>query len=691
VQISGATAQEASNALIQFSQGLASGSLQGEELRSVLEQVPRLAFGIADGLNLVAKEERAVAEETGNLGPLIEVTIGNLRKLGAEGELSTDKLIRALEKVSPTLAEEFRKLNRTSDQAFVQLRNSALKFVEELDEEIGQSEGFSFLIDQVKEFVEDARGRIPEIGDAFDIFQSSLGDVGDNLDAIGGKIGELWDLWLDNIGVAGVEFDSFLEQLENDFPSAAEAIQQINEDWVGFLISSLAELPRNVSILFRAILVEGEGFIKQFRADFNEATFELPIIGTALSALQDAGAAVGIFAESSGEFIERLRDEATASGVEVQAFRDEQLESQRAFEEESTRILEENADRREERRRKEAEAAARSGEGGDGDSFSARDIDSANKLLAKYREQTEQLAARNDAAKGGEAVALRLLDIEKFRGKVGDELLEAILQQNEALSEQEKRAARIKDLNQIEGLELELEILKAQGDERFRLLAIQRLGIDAEEEHIERMAELLKEIEARSGLLERYKISLEELDRQFAAGLQASFKEFFLNLDQGFDGLFDSFTNLLANMAAEILANQIVTSFFNAFSQQGSGAGTGENLAVGVFSSIFGAQSGRDFSRNEATLVGENGPEVLLPKVSGAIVPLKKIDTESDSRRTDADFERIARMVAKQVGGGGPRINMTVNTPDAGSFKRSENQVLTSASSAIRRASLRNL
>ena len=80
IQVSGATAQEASAGVIQFAQGLASGALRGDELRSVMEQMPRLARALADGLG---------------------ISIGELRKLGEEGELTTKRVVEALGKTAP--------------------------------------------------------------------------------------------------------------------------------------------------------------------------------------------------------------------------------------------------------------------------------------------------------------------------------------------------------------------------------------------------------------------------------------------------------------------------------------------------------------------------------------------------------------------------------------------------------------
>ena len=82
IQIGGATAKEASAGVIQFSQALASGELRGEELRSVMENMPRLAEAIAKGLEAIGVGAR--------------VTLGDLRRLSQAGELTADRIFNAL-------------------------------------------------------------------------------------------------------------------------------------------------------------------------------------------------------------------------------------------------------------------------------------------------------------------------------------------------------------------------------------------------------------------------------------------------------------------------------------------------------------------------------------------------------------------------------------------------------------------
>jgi tape measure domain-containing protein len=103
IALSGARAESAASALVQFGQGIAAGVLRGEELNSVLEQTPKLAKAIADGLG---------------------VPIGVLIKMGKDGELSADKIIKALQKIAPSLQEEFDQVTPTIADSFTALNNS---------------------------------------------------------------------------------------------------------------------------------------------------------------------------------------------------------------------------------------------------------------------------------------------------------------------------------------------------------------------------------------------------------------------------------------------------------------------------------------------------------------------------------------------------------------------------------------
>lgn len=120
--IGGGSAQSMQAALTQLSQGLASGTLRGEELNSILEQTPRLAQAIAQGMG---------------------VSLGALRALGQDGKLTALTVIEALEKAAPALKREFDQVTPTIGGAFTTLKNSSGQFIAELDKATGSSKSLS--------------------------------------------------------------------------------------------------------------------------------------------------------------------------------------------------------------------------------------------------------------------------------------------------------------------------------------------------------------------------------------------------------------------------------------------------------------------------------------------------------------------------------------------------------------------
>lgn len=101
--VSGASATESSSAILQLSQGLAAGALRGEELNSVMENSPRLARALADGLG---------------------VSIGQLREMGTAGDLTAEAVTGALLEMHHEINAEFQDMPMTIGRAMQSLSNS---------------------------------------------------------------------------------------------------------------------------------------------------------------------------------------------------------------------------------------------------------------------------------------------------------------------------------------------------------------------------------------------------------------------------------------------------------------------------------------------------------------------------------------------------------------------------------------
>jgi tape measure domain-containing protein len=110
--ISGASTQETAAASIQLGQALASGTLRGDELRSILENNARLSQTIAEGMG---------------------ISVGELRTLGAEGKLTSKEVFGAILGDVERLNDEFSTLGPTFEQGMTQAQNAFIQIAGDLD------------------------------------------------------------------------------------------------------------------------------------------------------------------------------------------------------------------------------------------------------------------------------------------------------------------------------------------------------------------------------------------------------------------------------------------------------------------------------------------------------------------------------------------------------------------------------
>ncbi|WP_373766561.1 tape measure protein [Glaesserella sp.] len=125
VAISGASTAEAQNALTQFSQTLLMGKMRAQEYNSIMTQTPAVMQAIARGLG---------------------VTMGQLKEMSDKGELTTDKMIQALEKSKKSVDELYGKTATTISGAMQNLSTATEKFVGNLVNSTGVANGMASAI-----------------------------------------------------------------------------------------------------------------------------------------------------------------------------------------------------------------------------------------------------------------------------------------------------------------------------------------------------------------------------------------------------------------------------------------------------------------------------------------------------------------------------------------------------------------
>lgn len=154
----GASATEQYSAILQLTQGIASGALQGDELRTVRESAPLIA--------------KAIADEFG-------VAIGELKALGAEGQITADVIFAAVERGAKDIEAQFAATTPTIGEAFTILRNNVIEFIGSVDDGTGASARLSSAIIDFAE-------ALPRHVDAT---LDALEDIGDGIKVVT----DLWD------------------------------------------------------------------------------------------------------------------------------------------------------------------------------------------------------------------------------------------------------------------------------------------------------------------------------------------------------------------------------------------------------------------------------------------------------------------------------------------------------------------
>lgn len=108
IQVSGASAQASEASVRQLVQALQSGTLRGDEFNSIMEQAPRLAKALADGLN---------------------VPVGALRGMAEQGELTSARVVKALKGQADAINQEFSTLPLTTGRALENLNTQWTLFI----------------------------------------------------------------------------------------------------------------------------------------------------------------------------------------------------------------------------------------------------------------------------------------------------------------------------------------------------------------------------------------------------------------------------------------------------------------------------------------------------------------------------------------------------------------------------------
>lgn len=160
--IAGATTSEASNAILQLSQGLGSGVLRGDELNSVFENAPNLIQNIADYL---------------------EVPIGEIRDMASDGEITADIVKNAIMAAADDIEAKFNSMPMTWEQTFNKFKNTAV-------------DAFRPVADKISEIIntQEFQTALENMGESLSVIADAVTDIIDGISSVVDFISDNWDL-----------------------------------------------------------------------------------------------------------------------------------------------------------------------------------------------------------------------------------------------------------------------------------------------------------------------------------------------------------------------------------------------------------------------------------------------------------------------------------------------------------------
>lgn len=204
----GASAVDAERAIVQFSQALSTGKLQGQDFKAMIQAAPSLLKNMADGLG---------------------VTTGELRAMATEGKLTNDKLVEAFSNMKASVDETFEKMPLSVADATQLMSNSIGGLIEYLNIAMSATGSMSETIKYWANALEQATPTISVfVNEVVGIFaEAVLGLEGICKSFVLAGLDVLWLLNQLNV-VNGVEVDKWIDTKRAEY--SLEQVAQKIED-----------------------------------------------------------------------------------------------------------------------------------------------------------------------------------------------------------------------------------------------------------------------------------------------------------------------------------------------------------------------------------------------------------------------------------------------------------------------------
>ena len=202
LKVSGASQGEQDSAFLQMTQAMASGKLQGDEFRSIMENAPMVANAISQYLG---------------------VTKGELKELSSDGAITADIIKNAMFNAADDINGKFAQMPMTFADVWTKIKNTGMQAFGDVFEKANAM----LNSDMGQAAIMNLTGLVYMAAAGFDALLDGIGWVGDHLDILAPIVLGLAGAWLVYNATAGI---AWLTTLKNVTAMALKA----TADWAEY-------------------------------------------------------------------------------------------------------------------------------------------------------------------------------------------------------------------------------------------------------------------------------------------------------------------------------------------------------------------------------------------------------------------------------------------------------------------------
>ena len=515
--VAGLNAQEASAAFTQLAQGLGSGRLQGDEFRSIAEQVPQLL--------------KAISDETG-------IATGKLKDFASKGLLKSDIIIRALSKSAEGLGKQIDDIiDESPAQKFKKLNNELLELQLTLGSKLtpALADGavaLASLVEGFSNFIDSEQGQVALIITGVVLATKALG--------------------------AAIAFATpFVVALKTNLATMAIAAAAANGK-----LGASATLSFAAAGGFTKAAIAAKGLkIALAKLGIGLVVIALGQLAANLMAARNAQKALNDIIEKGS--VADIKEQIEKANESIDKFK-----------------------KRIELFEKKGFKALAKGE--------LENIEEAKRLIKELEDALEKAQAR----------ALTK-EFEKTKN--------ALIEKNEELKKSLERT-KIETKEEKKKFDLEqrkIELIKKYGEEKAKVILQQ-------EEENRKLQEGVDKIKEKEEATKKLKETMAAVGEE----IESSIKNNLRDAITGAKSFGEAMSNVLNRIRDKILDAQIDKLLGQFGENFGKGKDGGKGLGGflgGILGGLF-ADGGRP-PAGKASIVGERGPELFVPKVAGTIIP----------------------------------------------------------------------